>query len=84
MIHRILRKFNMFYSDTVRKRTTDRFVIYREKGMYSYIKVDERKLEGISTRENHEYVYEKIIREQKGKNKTFFTLNQVKSHIEMI
>ena len=84
MIHRILRKFNMFYLDTVRKRTTDRFVIYREKGMYSYIKVDERKLEGISTRENLAYVYEKIIREQKGKNKTFFTLKQVKSHIEMI
>ena len=48
MIHEILRKMNMFYVSTIRKRTTDRFVIYRKRGEYSYIKVDDRKLEGLS------------------------------------
>lgn len=84
MIHTILRKMNMFYVSTIRKRTIDRFVIYRKRGEYSYIKVDERKLEGLSIKEDIEYVYEKMIKEQVEKNKKFNTSEEVSDYISMI
>lgn len=84
MIHAILRKMNMFYVSTIRKRTTDRFIIYKKRGEYSYIKVDDRKLEGIFIKEDIEYVYRKMIKAQVEKNKKFNTPEEVSEYISMI
>lgn len=81
MIHEILKELGYNYIDTVRKRTTDRYVLCRDGKEYFFILVDERKLEGYSDKNKIAIIYESIIKNQIKKCKKFKNITDLVLHV---
>lgn len=81
MIHTILKELGYTYIDTIRKRTTDRYVLCRDGKEFFFILVDERQLEEYSDTNKIVTIYESMIKKQIKKCKRYEKLTDLALHV---
>lgn len=84
MIHTILKELGYTYIDTIRKRTTDRYVLCRDGKEFFFILVDERQLEGYSDTNKIAIIYESMIKNQIKKCKKFEKISDLVLHVSKL
>lgn len=84
MIHKILKELGYNYIDTIRKRTTDRYVLCRDGKEFFFILIDERQLEGYSDTRKLAIIYETMIKKQMKNCKKFEKLTDLVLHVSKL